>query len=175
MFPFFIEDNIMNQIFEHTFSTGHCIHYQRLPSGTCYHADTPEPVVELLEQLRHSRRKIRLYYGDIRTGQSWHDEHDVIGWIGRSTGTIKVPLLVEPGDVGGPALLDHCIVRVDSPRQVLYQHDEFRVGEVELVRGELNRLPWEIWIDGSVHARFKVKNEARQYQDFIQGKRFALI
>jgi hypothetical protein len=28
-----------------------------LPSGTCYHADTPEPVVELLEQLRHSRRK----------------------------------------------------------------------------------------------------------------------
>jgi hypothetical protein len=36
-------------------------------------------------------------------------------------------------------------------------------------------LPWEIWIDGSVHARFKVKTEARQYQDFIQGKRFALI
>ena len=175
MFPFLVEDDIMNQIFEHTFSTGHCIQYQRLPSGTCYYADTPEPVVELLEQLRHSRRKIRLYYGDPATGQSWLDEHDVIGWIGRSTGTIKVPLLIEPGDIGGPALLDHCIVRVDSPRQVLYQHDDFRVGTVELVRGELKRLPWEIWIDGSVHARFKAKTEARQYQDFIQGKRFALI
>jgi len=83
--------------------------------------------------------------------------------------------LIEPGDIGGPALLDHCIVRIDSPRQVLYQHDDFRVGDVELVRGELKRLSWEIWIDGSVHARFKIKTEARQYQDFIQGKRFALI
>ncbi|WP_445368698.1 hypothetical protein ACH5Y9_04705 [Methylomonas sp. BW4-1] len=93
----------------------------------------------------------------------------------RSTGTIKVPLLIEPGEIGGPALLDHCIVRIDSPRQVLYQHADFRVGEVELVRGELKHLPWEIWIDGSVHARFNVKTEARQYQDFIQGQRFALI
>ena len=51
----------MTQYFEQTFNTGHCIQFQRLPSSTCYHADTPEPVVELLEQLRHSRRKIRLY------------------------------------------------------------------------------------------------------------------
>ena len=58
---------------------------------------------------------------------------------------------------------------------LLYQHDDFRVGEVELVKGELKRLPWEIWIDSVVHARFKAKTEARKYQDFIQGKRFELI
>jgi hypothetical protein len=165
----------MRQYFEQTFNTGHCIQYQRLPSGTCYHADTPEPVVELLEQLRHSRRKIRLYYGDTQTGQSWLDEHDVIGWIGRSMGTIKVPLLIEPGNIGGPALLDHCIVRIDSPHQVLYQHDEFRVGELELVKGTLTGLPWEVWIDGSVHARFKAKTEARHYQAFIQGHRLSWV
>jgi hypothetical protein len=56
----FLRTVIMNpEIFEHRFSNGHSVHYRRLPSGTCYHADTPELVVELLEQLRQSRRKIR--------------------------------------------------------------------------------------------------------------------
>jgi hypothetical protein len=161
-------------LFEHKFSNGHCIQYQRLPSGTCYHAETPEPVVALLERLRHQRRKIRLYYGDPVTGQSWLDEHDVIGWIGRSTGSIKVPLLIEPGERGGPALLDHCIVRIDSPRHVLYQHESFCVGEVRLVQGTLKRQRWEVWINDTVQARFHTKIQAQHYRDFIQGRRFAM-
>jgi hypothetical protein len=173
-FPFVIEDSIMNSnIFEHRFGNGHCVRYRRLPSGTCYHADTPVPVIELLEQLRQSRRKIRLFYGDPETGQSWNEEHDIIGCIGRSTGSIKVPLLVEPGEIGGPALLDHCIIRIDTPRKVLYQHAAFRVGDVILVQGALQRLPWEIWIDDFVQARFQSKLEAQQYRDFMQGQRFA--
>jgi hypothetical protein len=47
-----------------------------------------------LETDRKNQRKIRLFYGDTQTGQSWFDEHDVVGRIGRSTGSIKVPLLV---------------------------------------------------------------------------------
>jgi hypothetical protein len=134
-FLFFIEDSIMNpEIFEHRFGNGQSVHYRRLPSGTCYHADTPVPVIELLEQLRQSRRKIRLFYGAPETGQSWHEEHDIIGCIGRSTGSIKVPLLIEPGESGGPALLDHCIIRIDTPRKILYQHAAFRVGDVPWLR-----------------------------------------
>jgi hypothetical protein len=171
---FFIEDIIMNSnIFEHRFGNGQSFHYRRLPSGTCYHADTPVPVIELLEQLRKSRRKIRLFYGDPATGQSWHEEHDVIGCIGRSTGAIKVPLLIESGEIGGPALLDHCIIRIDTPRKVLYQHATFRVGDVTLVQGVLQDVPWEVWIDNVVHARFQSKAEARHYSDFMQGHRFA--
>ena len=52
----------------------------------------------------------------------------MVGYIGRSTGTIKVPLLVPPGEIGGSALLDQCIIRIDTPRQVLYQHEQFRTG-----------------------------------------------
>jgi hypothetical protein len=174
-FPFFyLRTAIMNpEIFEHRFGNGHSIHYRRLPSGTCFHAETPVPVIELLEQLRQSLRKIRLFYGDPATGQSWHEEHDVIGCIGRSTRSIKVPLLVEPGEIGGPALLDHCIIRIDTPRKVLYQHVAFRVGDVTLVQGALQRLPWEVWIDEVVQARFQSKLEAQQYRDFMQGHRFA--
>jgi hypothetical protein len=173
-FPFFIEDSIMNlEIFEHRFGNGHCVRYRRLPSGTCFHADTPVPVIELLEQLRQNRRKIRLFYGDPESGQFWHEEHDIIGRIGRSTGSIKVPVLVESGEIDGPAVLDHCIIRIDTPRKVLYQHAAFRVGDVNLVKGALQRLPWEVWIDDVVQARFQSKLEAQQYRDFMQGHRFA--
>jgi hypothetical protein len=162
------------EIFEHCFGNGQPVHYRRLASGTCYHADTSQRVIELLEALRQNGRKVRLYYGDVQTGQAWFEENDVIGVIGRSTGSIKVPLLVPIGDSGGPALLDQCIIRIDTPRKVLYQHEQFRVGEITLTSGNGKELPWEVCIDQVLHTRFQAKQHAQQYRDFIQGKRFEL-
>ena len=165
----------MNQeYFSHTFGSNQVVHYRRVSSGTCYHADTAEPIIGILESFRLNRRKLRLFYGNPETGQSWHEENDVVGCIGRSIGPIKVPLLLEPGEIGGPALLDQCIIRIDSPKKVLYQHDSFRIGEVSLVKGNLKRMPWEVLIDQTCHIRFHQKSAARQYMDFLQGKRFAL-
>ncbi len=166
--------NQHQQTFEHDYGNGHCVHYRRLASGTCYHADTPEPVVEVLETVRLNQRKVRLYYGNTQTGQSWFEENDEIGRIGRSTGPIKVPLLIEPGEIGGPALLDHCVIRIDSPRTVLYQHEQFRTGDFKLVCGKVERAPWEVFIDHAVQARFQDKRQAQRYIDFMQGKRFYL-
>jgi hypothetical protein len=174
-FPFFLQETFMNQpIFEHTFGNGQSVRYRRLPSGTCYHADTPETVIAVLENHRRNQRKIRLFYGNSQTGQCWLDEYDVVGCIGRSTGPIKVPLLIPPGDIGGPALLDHCLIRIDSPRKVLYQHDRFHVGEVTLVQGRFKRLPWEVFVDQALQACFQAKRAAEHYIDFLQGKRFKL-
>lgn len=164
---------MQHPIIEQT-SHGNTVRYQRLPSGTCYHEDTPQDVIALLEEVQGTQRKIRLYYGDPATGQSWFDENDVIGTIGRSCGKIKVPLLIEPGESGGPAILDHCIVRIDSPRQTLYQHPTFRVGDVSLEKSEHVEYPWGVKIDGKDHAGFKTQQGAHRFADFILGKRFAL-
>jgi hypothetical protein len=163
----------MNQeYFSHTFGPNQVVHYRRLPSGTCLNADTPDAVADILESYRMNQRRIRLFYGNLETGQSWHEENDVVGRIGRSTGPIKVPLLLEPGECGGPALLDQCIIRIDTPKKVLYQHDNFQTGEFSLIGSNSKRLPWEVWINQSCHARFKDKTQARQYMEFLQGKRF---
>ncbi len=71
-------------------------------------------------------------------------------------------------------MLDQCIIRIDSPRKVLYQHEQFRTGAFALVRGKFKRLPWEVLIDQAVFARFQEKREAQRYMDFMQGKRFTL-
>jgi hypothetical protein len=54
-----------------------------MPSGTCYHAETPEKVIIVLERYQLNKRKVRLYLGDTQTRKSWLDEHEVVGNIGR--------------------------------------------------------------------------------------------
>lgn len=164
------------ELFDYTVkTTGHVIHYARLPSGTCYHQETPDAVVRILESCIKSCEIVRVFLGDTSTGQSWHEEHDVVGRIGRSSGSIKIPLLVPENDCGGPALLDHCILRIDSRNGgTLYQHKKFRVGDMSLSKGEDNQLPWEVFIDSLLHARFELNSEATKFMSFLQGNLFAM-
>jgi len=162
------------ELFESNLSNGTVIKYARLPSGTCYHQETSDQVIRLLERLMKSGTEVRIYCGDTKTGQSWHEEFDVVGRIGRSTGSIKIPLLVPKGDCGGPGLLDHCILRIDSRKGTLYQHKKFRVGDMSLSKGDDKRLPWEVFIDNVLHARFELNVEAIKFMDFLQGNLFAV-
>jgi hypothetical protein len=70
--------------------------------------------------------RIIVDYGDIKTGKSWGETYDVSGYVGRSTGSIKVPLLVHNSrSLGGGAMLDHCIltVKTSAGKQLLYKID----------------------------------------------------
>jgi hypothetical protein len=111
---------------------GNVIRYKRV-NGIFYHVETPDAVVKALEHARASRQRIRVYYGDSKTGRDWLEEHDVEGYVGNSTGPLKVPLLIYNRRChGGGALLDHCIVKVKWTRGgVLYQHPAYDAGTDE--------------------------------------------
>ena len=162
------------EIFESKLSDDNVIKYARLPSGTCYHQETTDQVIRLLEKLQNSGTEVRIYYGDTQTGQSWHDEFDVVGRIGRSTGSIKIPLLVPSDDCGGSGLLDHSIIRIDSREGTLYQHKKFRVGDMTIGKGTTKDYPWEVFIDNVLYARFEINAQAIKFMDFLQGNLFAM-
>ena len=61
-------------------------------NGTSYHKETSQEVINILEQTRLSCKRIRLWLGE--DGKSWNEENDIIGYIGRSTGEYKIPLLI---------------------------------------------------------------------------------
>ena len=164
-------NNTINHVQE-TFAGGITVTYKRLPSGTCYHAETPDHIVDILETLMQNRKKVRVIFGDVLTGRSWCDEWDVVGHIGRSTGSIKIPLLVPPGEDGGCGLLDHCIIRIDTAKKTLYQHENFHIGEVVLKPCLIEGLPWEVCINQEAVARFIKKQTAKQFIAFMQGNRF---
>lgn len=146
--------------------------YRQEPTGTCYHDATPSEVVRVLERARIDRTRLRVFYGDTDTGRCWNDEFHTQGTLSRSRGPVKVPLLMATArSVSGLALLDHCIVRIQAGRRVLYTHPGFQVGVTEIRRGDLREYPWEVWIDGDAHARFVRLTQARRYMDFIHGRR----
>lgn len=102
---------------------------------TWYDARTPAGVQVALEDARKSNDIMRVFTGDTLTGRDWMEEYDTIGRIGRSGGAMKVPLLVPKRDIGGPALLTHCIVRIlnVTKGKEVYRHPSYHAPKMELV------------------------------------------
>lgn len=100
----------------------------KLHNGTYYPVDMPDEVVDICARnMGHDGMRFVFDFGDVNTGKSWNEEFNTAGHIGRSTGTVKIPLLVyNRRAYGGPALLG-CIVRVLTARgkNVLYQHPNY--------------------------------------------------
>lgn len=156
---------------------------------TWFDLNTPVEVRRILERYRKGDRKIRLFYGDTQTGQDWMEENDVIGTIRRSCGIFKAPLLIEEGEYSGPAILDHCIVRlmdVESGKE-LYRHPKYSQPEMEIRTTEGVMAHSEppkplavmgythgVWVRGKSgefenHVNFKSYGKACQYVAFITG------
>lgn len=96
-------------------------------NGTSYHFSTDEKLVTLLENARDMGTRLVFEYGDAVTGQSWGDTET--GRVGRSTGSIKIPLVIaNKRSTGGPALLDNCIVRLvtASGKLPVWRHPSYK-------------------------------------------------
>lgn len=84
-------------------------------NGTSFHDETPDDVIRVLESARQGRVRLHISYGDRTTGRDWLEEVETHGYVGRSTGPVKVPLLVAiRRSTGGGAILDRCIVRIST-------------------------------------------------------------
>jgi hypothetical protein len=129
---------------------------------------TPDKVCAILErESRQPRERIRLYYGDAETGKCWMEEHDIMGYVGRSTGSIKIPLLVHNArSSGGGAILDHCIVKITKGKAVLYRHPAFHMPVVS-VEGT------QVLFDNVLYANCQDNRRAQRLAAFMVGERNA--
>lgn len=95
-----------------TLSNGNKINY-RIFNGTYYHEETPDNLIRVLDYCRQNNIRVTVDYGDTKTKKSWNETYDITGYIGRSTGKIKIPLLVyNSRSFGGSSLLDNCILSI---------------------------------------------------------------
>jgi len=139
---------------------------------------TPLEVIAVLETARSNRTRLHISLGHTnndegKLGLDWLEEHMHHGYIGRSTGTVKIPLLVNNArSMGGPGLLDHCIVRIRTSagiRTVLWQHPNYHHGKVTIHRKPIpleypgGVLTVEVRRDGQEQAAFKDMASARRY------------
>ena len=134
-----------------------------------FHAETSEAIKCLLIRLNESGERVRLVYGDTKTGQSWHEENDTIGTIGSSSGAQKIPLLIHnarsSGGVG-VGVLDNCILGVLSVKRNvwLYTAPNY-VPSVVKAEGLI------VTIDGEVYANCETTAKALHLAAFMRLER----
>lgn len=89
----------------------------------CYNTETSMDVINVIERAFKDRTRLIFDFGDTATGESWGEVNDIVGRIGRSTGLIKVPLLIfNNRSCGGGALLTHRVIKIctSKDKRVLY-------------------------------------------------------
>lgn len=125
----------------------------------------------ILEDLRVSQEVVRLILGDTATGRTWLDEHDVVGRIGRSTGLLKVPLLVPVGERAGDAILSaHVLAVINwSSGRYLYRHARLQLPNLAIDQQGEHRRPWRVTQDGQEIASFRDLGQAGAYVAFMRG------
>jgi hypothetical protein len=142
-----------------------------LSRQTYFDPGTDPAVAKVLERYRKNEKKLRVFCGDTTTGRDWLEECDVIGTIGRSSGSQKVPLLVPPGESYGAAISTACVLRLvdwETGRDQ-YRHPLYQVPKFEIVTGDLPKLPYEVLHEGAVHARLRTEPQAMAYIAFMSG------
>lgn len=146
-----------------------------------FNNETSDKVKECLEHCYNSKLRIRIWYGDTKTGLSWLEEYDTMGTIGRSTGQQKIPLLIKNSrSSGGGGILCHCIIRIDviGSRRTIYKHPLFYVPTLgvypNLDEDTKNKNPFVVLKYGTIQAKFKSRNSAYNYVDFMTGKRYTM-
>ena len=142
-------------------------------NGTSYNARTPIEVINVLEKARLNRTRLHISLGDSESGRDWLEENMVNGFIGRSTGSIKIPLLIHNRrSMGGPGLLDHCIVRIrtSSGGRILWLHPGYHHGQLHIrQKAEPVTLPdgrtlnVDVLRDDEIHASFEDMDKARRW------------
>ena len=141
--------------------------------------NTCDKVKTVLTDCYNKQYRVRLWYGDTKTGLSWMDEYDVIGTIGRSTGKQKIPLLIKNSrSSGGGGILCHSIIRIDviSSKRTIYEHPLFYVPLLTVATNNdndtKNKCPFIVLKDNELQARFKSEKQAYNYIDFMTGERY---
>jgi hypothetical protein len=108
------------------------------PPETHYNPRTHPGAKAVIESHLQARKqgqgqRLRFHYGDNETGRAWGDTES--GYVGRSTGSQKIPLVVHNArSMGGGGLLDANVVKIESTRKskgahpVLWQHPNYHEG-----------------------------------------------
>lgn len=143
-----------------------------LSRKTYFDPATDPKAARVLDRCREESTKVRLILGDTVTGRIWLDEHDVVGRIGRSMGTLKVPLLIEPGADGGSAILTACLLAIIDwgSGEFLFRHPKYHAPALLIRPSDNTERPWDVLQDEQVVACFPDIGKAGAYVAFMRGE-----
>lgn len=143
----------------------------KVVNGISFDKNTPEKVIQVLLYAMNTRQRIRIFYGDKRTGKDWCETYDTMGYVGSSMGPVKIPILVNNSrSMGGSAILTGSIVRITIDRRDVYRHPKYHMGKIVLKPSSSASYPYGVWIGGTEVRAFKTAKQAEKWVPFIKGE-----
>ena len=139
--------------------------------------NTNEKVKQVLTSCYNRKNRVRIVYGDVNTGESYLEEYEILGYIGKSTGIKPIPLLINNSrSSGGGGILTDIILKIvdTQTKQVLFKHENYVMPVLTKEISSHNDYLYDVIYNGeSVVARFKTEKQANNYIDFMQCKRMS--
>lgn len=145
-------------------------------NDTWYCLDTPDRVIQILDGAMKNHERIRVFYGDTETGRDWMEIYDTIGYVSRSCGNVKIPLLIKNSrSIGGTGVLDDSIVKITIDKVIVYQQSNYRLPNMEIREASDNLKAigynYSTFEDGKNDFNCKTMKQAENHVDFLKGKR----
>lgn len=148
------------------------------PEELFYINGTDPEIINIIDKAYANRTRLRIWYNtaNIDGTQVCHPNFAESGYIGRSTGKIKTPILLKTRySSGGHAINTNCIVGIQQGHNWVYRTNAFRR---KLLRYFVQDSC--VYYDPSVGfvtldcieiKEFNTPEEAERYKNFIIGKR----
>ena len=134
-----------------------------------YGPNTSPLVIQALELAKEGGHRIRLWFGNPESGESWEVEHDNIGYVSTNVwGLAEFPVLVHNSRTDiGTRIETWAVVKATVNGITVYQHFNFSQPKYSVVADT-------VLIGEDVHRCFKSEQAARRWVDWMYGKRTSL-
>lgn len=151
----------------------------RMASAQFRHGDvwydprTPAQLRHALETARATRRQVRLFYGDPRTGLDRLATRDVLGYVGYAAWSLPHPILLsERQTFVGPRIVELEIVKVIDVDSFLttYSHSSYHMPTLTIVAGDEDGVGAVIAADGHRQMACTTHAQATRWCKFFRGQ-----
>lgn len=134
-------------------------------NGIKFPDDAPEEIARHIAYYCGKGIRVRLFYGDRKTGKDWGEVYDTMGYISKSydgTPNGGIPILVLTSrSMGGRSILFNSIVRMTVDKQDVYRHPKYNC-KVSVSGGD-------VYFNGQIHSRYETRARAEQFAKFLRG------
>lgn len=130
-------------------------------NGVKFATDAPDKVVKEILYYMNTDYRVRLFYGDNKTGRDWGEEYDTMGYVRKSLGGYPI-LIYNRRSMGGGSILTDAIVRMTVGGYEVYRHPKYK-GDVT-VKGN------EVYLNGKIWGVAKNHEKAVKLGRFLSGK-----
>lgn len=131
-----------------------------------FHRETCAQVRQALSDIQGSGQKVRLFYGDPKSGKAWPEVTEVFGRVGADEE--QAPAFI---DQGGQIRDDSIVGILGRAGKWLYRHPQLDLGTWEIIPSPDDDYLDAVTYNGEVIELFKRAGQSRRFKDFMTGRR----